>query len=222
MAPDEMSWLRDLVRTAAFALLVRPFLVLATGLRVTGRENLPLRGPAVIAANHNSHLDVLALIGLFPAGLLSRIRPVAAADHFQKPGLIGWLARTFLAIVAIDRSGQGAEAVLGPVRDALRRGAIVILFPEGTRGEPEVMTRFRRGASVLAAEFPDVPFVPVYLHGLGKSLPKGDWRFVPFAAEAHIGAARTAAADPDRPMSEMLQADIAVMAAAAASLGFAD
>ena len=175
------------------------------------RERLPASGPAVIAANHNSHLDVVALMSLFPLAMLHRIRPVAAADHFLRPGPVGWLARNILGIIAIDRSGKGAEAVLGPVRDALRRGDIVIIFPEGTRGAPEVMSKFRRGATVLAAEFPGVPFVPVYLHGLGKILPRGDWRFVPFAAEARVGLPRICRGEPGRPMSELLQADIEAM-----------
>ena len=141
------------------------------------------------------------------------MRPVAAADHFLRPGFAGWIARTFLNIIAIDRSGQGAEAAIAPVSAALARGEIVIIFPEGTRGAPEVLGRFRRGVSVLAEAWPDVPFVPVYLHGLGKSLPRGEWRFVPFASEAHVGEMRTAATSGGRSMAEALQADVEAMAA---------
>ncbi|MEQ8697155.1 MAG: lysophospholipid acyltransferase family protein [Bauldia litoralis] len=196
-----------------FAIVARPVLALATGLRVLGREHLPTAGPAVIAANHNSHLDVIALLSLFPLRQLHRVRPVAAADHFQKPGLVGWMARTLLNIIPIDRSGQGAEAAIAPVCDALDRGEIVVIFPEGTRGAPEVMVRFRRGSSVLAERYPDVPFVPVYLHGLGKSLPRGEWRFVPFASEAHIGKPLRVADGDTMPMAERLQADVEAMAA---------
>ena len=201
------------VRKAVFAALVKPFLALAMGLRVVGRDRLPDAGPAVIAANHNSHLDILVLMSLFPVRLLPRIRPVAAADHFMKPGALGWIARHLLAIIPIDRSGQGAEVALAPVRAALERGDIVIIFPEGTRGEPEVLAKFKRGASVLAAEYPDVPFVPIYLSGLGKSLPRGDWRFVPFVSEALIGAARTGAANAGEAMSDVLRRDIEALGA---------
>jgi len=214
--------LRRLAAILFFTLVARPMLLIATGLHVTGRGRLPMAGPAVIAANHNSHLDVIALMSLFPLRLLHRVRPVAAADHFLKPGFVGWMGRTLLNLIPIDRSGKGAEAVVAPVRTALDRGDIVIIFPEGTRGEPEVLTRFRRGASVLAGEYPDVPFVPVYLHGLGKSLPRGEWRFVPFASEAHIGAARTDRAGARTPMAEALQADIEAMAASRSLTGFAE
>ena len=109
-----MATLRRLAAILFFALIVRPGLLLLTGLRAIGRERLPSGGPAVIAANHNSHLDVVALMSLFPLRLLHRIRPVAAADHFLKPGPIGWLARNILNIIPIDRSGKGAESVLAP------------------------------------------------------------------------------------------------------------
>ncbi len=209
-----MGNLRRLAVILFFAVVARPVLLLATGLRVLGREHLPSAGPAVVAANHNSHLDVIALLSLFPLAQLHRVRPVAAADHFLKPGFVGWMARTLLNIIPIDRSGKGAAAGLVPIRAALDRGDIVIIFPEGTRGAPEVMSRFRRGASALAQGYPEIPFVPVYLHGLGKSLPRGEWRFVPFASEAHIGAPRRDADGDGRPMAERLQADVEAMAAA--------
>ncbi|WP_421725841.1 lysophospholipid acyltransferase family protein [Bauldia sp.] len=217
-----MSRLRRVAAILFFALVVRPVLMIATGLRVIGRERLPLSGPAVVAANHNSHLDVVALMSLFPLRLLHRVRPVAAADHFLKPGFVGWMARTLLNIIPIDRSGCGADAAIAPVCQALHANAIVIMFPEGTRGEPEVMARFRRGTSLLAKAFRDTPFVPVYLHGLGKSLPRGEWRFVPFAAEVHIGRSRSDATGTGRPMAEQLQDDVVAIAARLPRAGFVD
>jgi 1-acyl-sn-glycerol-3-phosphate acyltransferase len=216
-----MDALRRIAAILFFALIVRPGLLLLTGFRAIGRERLPTGGPAVVAANHNSHLDVVALMSLFPLRLLHSIRPVAAADHFLKPGPVGWLARNILNIIPIDRSGKGAEAVLGPVREALGRGDIVIIFPEGTRGEPEVMQKFRRGATVLAEASPGMPFVPVHLHGLGKSLPRGDWRFVPFSAEARVGTSRRGVDAPGQPMAALLEADIAALARQSPLAGFA-
>ncbi len=206
-----MALLRHVAAILFFVLVVSPGLLILTGLRAIGRERLPTTGPAVIAANHNSHLDVVALMSLFPLRLLHRVRPVAAADHFLKRGPIGWLARNILNIIPIDRSGRGAEVVLDPVRDALGRGEIVIIFPEGTRGVPEVMQKFRRGATVLADAFQGVPFLPIHLSGLGKSLPRGDWRFVPFSAEARIGPPRRGADAPGEPMAERLEADISTL-----------
>ncbi len=96
----------------------------------------------------------------------------------------------------------------------------MIIFPEGTRGAPEVMQKFRRGVSVLAEACPDLPFVPVRLHGLGKALPRGDWRFVPFSAEACVGLPRRGAELREMPMAERLEADIAAMGRGSPLAGF--
>jgi 1-acyl-sn-glycerol-3-phosphate acyltransferase len=197
-----------LLQAAAFALLVRPGLRLVLGLRVENRAALPLRGPAVIVANHNSHLDTLVLMSLFPLSRLHRVRPAAAADHFLRDGLLSWIARRVLRIIPIERTGKGAEEALAPVRAALARAEIVIFYPEGTRGEPEILAKFRRGISVLATAAPAVPILPVYLHSLGKCLPKGEALLVPFFCDVIVGTPEDLAGVPAAEIPERLQARI--------------
>ena len=148
-------------------LLWRVVLTVTGGLRVTG--SLP-DGPLVLVANHGSHADTAALLAALPA---SR-RPVAAAAADYWFG-IGWrrvLVQSLVAALPVQRGQAGAYAALrdaaGPV---LRRGEIVIVFPEGTRSEDGHIGDFRPGALRLAADL-GVPVVPVALRGSREILPK--------------------------------------------------
>jgi 1-acyl-sn-glycerol-3-phosphate acyltransferase len=183
-----MAWLRVLF----FLVIVRPAVLFLLGLYVRRRELLPARGPAIVVANHNSHLDTLVLLSLFPLAVLPKVRPVAAADYFlDGDGTLGWIARNLVGIIPIRRGGSALEYMredpLQPAAEALAAGAILIIYPEGTRGEPERLAKFKNGVAFLVERFPDVPVTPVYLHGLGKAWPKGERWPVPLLCEVFVG-----------------------------------
>ena len=176
------------LRWLFFLLIVKPFLLLAVGINVRHRNRLPAIGPALIVANHNSHLDALVLMALLPLRLLPRVRPVASAEYFLSHRGRAWFAMHVIGIIPVATSGvrRSHAAILGPVREALAAGDIVIFFPEGTRGEPERLGKLRSGIVWLAQQLPNIPICPVHLHGLGKVLPKGDWLPVPFFCDAWV------------------------------------
>jgi 1-acyl-sn-glycerol-3-phosphate acyltransferase len=70
----------------------------------------------------------------------------------------------------------------------LRDGDSLIIFPEGTRGATALPARFRSGLFRLAAEFPNVELIPVYLDNLHRSLPKGALLPVPMVCTVRFGA----------------------------------
>jgi 1-acyl-sn-glycerol-3-phosphate acyltransferase len=178
----------NIARLAFLLLLARPLARFFTGADVIGREHLPASGPAIIAANHTSHVDTLLLLTIFPAKLMSRLRPVAAADYFLRGPMISWFSRTLIGIVPIDRTTAGREDVLAPARQALANGDIVIIFPEGTRGEGfDRLGQLRVGVARLAAEFASAPVTPVWLEGAGRVLPKGALAPVPMNCTVVIG-----------------------------------
>ena len=170
-------------------LLVRPVVWGLLGLKVRNREGLPRSGPAIIVANHNSHLDGPVLMSLFRIGLLEKIRPVAAGDYFERCRSLAGFAHAMFGIIPIRRGRQPRHGgdPLGACSEALRRGDILIICPEGTRGVPERLGVFKTGIAHLAKRHPDVPVVPVFLCGLGKTLPKGARVPVPFLCDARVG-----------------------------------
>ncbi|MBI3862575.1 MAG: 1-acyl-sn-glycerol-3-phosphate acyltransferase [Planctomycetia bacterium] len=177
-----------MLRTFFFAVVVRPLCHVVLGFNVRRREALPQSGPAIVVANHNSHLDALALMALFPLRNLSQLRPVAAQDYFFRNRFLKWFALNIIGIIPIERTRQTTRRdALEPIEAALDRGDIVILFPEGSRGEPERMTRFKTGIVHLAMRFPAVPIIPVFTHGLGKALPRGEALLVPFFCDVFVG-----------------------------------
>ena len=180
--------MRSLLQMGFFLAVVRPFLGLFIGLRVAGREHLPAREPFLLVANHSSHLDTVALLNLFPVRRLRRIRPVAAADYFERNAAVSWLSHTFMNILPIARKGFSREE--NPVRrmgEALAAGQSLLLFPEGTRSVTGRVGEFHVGVAALLEEFPDLAVHPVFLRNLGRSLPKGEFLPVPFFGEVRLG-----------------------------------
>jgi 1-acyl-sn-glycerol-3-phosphate acyltransferase len=177
--------------------IVRPLLSLILGLNVRHRERLPTQGPAILAANHNSHLDSLVLMSLLPLRVLPKVRPVAA-DYFLQGRLRSWVSQHLIGIVPLQRSanGQTLDERLAGVYEALDSEAILIVFPEGSRGEPERLSRFRSGIAHVAQRYPQVTVIPVFLHGFGKALPKGEAVLVPFFCDVVVGEPMPRGLDP--------------------------
>jgi 1-acyl-sn-glycerol-3-phosphate acyltransferase len=171
-----------------FLLLVKPLVFLLLGVNLRRPELLPQTGPAIIVANHNSHLDTMVLMALYPLKMIRRLRPVAAMDYFMRNPLLAWFATRIIGIIPLQRTVRaGSGDPLAESVAALERGEILILFPEGSRGEPEKMGAFRAGIAHLAKRAPEVPVVPVFLHGLGMALPKGEALLVPFFCDVFVG-----------------------------------
>ncbi len=178
----------SLIRQCLLYCLLRPFAKLIIGMDIYGRHNVPKTGPAIIAANHNSHIDTVMLLCLFPYRALSKVRPVAAADHFMRTPLSSWFAQNIIGILPVERGLQSRKNdPLAGCKTALENNEILLIFPEGTRGEAETMGPFKTGVARLAETYPDTPIIPVYLQGAGRVLPRGAKLIVPFNCSIIVG-----------------------------------
>ncbi len=177
-----------LLKILFFVVLIRPLVLIFLGLNIRGRRNLPMHGPAIIAANHNSHLDTMVLMSLYPLSMLHRVRPVAAADYFLKNRFLRWFSLKCVGIIPLERGARKrADELFAGCHEALNAGDILIIFPEGSRGSPEHRGKIKKGLFHIVNERTDTSVVPVMMQGLGRSLPRGEALLVPFNCDVIIG-----------------------------------
>lgn len=180
--------MNKLIRFVYYGIFIRFVINIILGLNCRGKDKLPVTGPAIIVSNHNSHLDTMVLMILMSKRGIPIPKPVAAADYFLSNPLMKWFALNVIGICPISRKKE-EEDPLVPVYSALDNDEILIFFPEGSRGQPEKMGELKGGIAKLAERYPDVPIVPVFMHGLGQALPKGEALLVPFFCDVFVGDA---------------------------------
>lgn len=190
------------LRTLFSMCIVWPVIWLWLGLRVKHREKLPKNGPAIMIANHNSHMDVFALLSLFPLSHQGDVHPVAAEDYFLRNKWIAWFALNILNIIPISRRGGEANP-LKLCEQALREGKTLILFPEGTRGEPGKLAPLKSGLWYLSQSVPEVPVIPIWLQGTEKVMAKGNRIPLPLFIDVTVGDALGANPDKSAFMGEL-------------------
>ena len=119
--------------------------------------------PAVIVANHHSHLDLLCMLQLTPRLV------ILTNDWVWRNPVYGAIIRYAEFYPVHD----GYETLAPKLRSLVERGYSIVVFPEGTRSETGAIGRFHKGAFLLAQEL-GVDLLPVYLHGGSDVMPKKD------------------------------------------------
>jgi len=116
-----------------FLVTFRPLLNILFSWKAEGRENVPLTGPLILVANHVHVLDPILLAFSLPRWITF----VAKEELFRSPFLRFWLR--WAGSVSIRREGRVREKqkILKSARDALERGLILGMFPEGGRSPME-------------------------------------------------------------------------------------
>ena len=162
---------------------------------IEGLEHIPASGPVILASNHTSYLDPLALAYL---GLQQkrRTRFLAKDELFAKAGLGGILRGAHQ--IPVHRGSAAAAGSLVAAEDALRAGECVAVFPEGTISLDLDPMAGKTGTARLAAAT-GAPVVPVGMWGLHRIMFKGRkprWR-AGIAEVVHVGPPLTVGATED-------------------------
>jgi 1-acyl-sn-glycerol-3-phosphate acyltransferase len=157
--------------------LLGPWLKLIFRPWVEGLENIPAHGAAILASNHLSFSDSVFL----PVVVPRRVTFLAKQEYFTGRGLKGWFTRSFMSSIGqvpIDRSsGTAARAALETGKRILAQGALLGIYPEGTRSPDGRLYRGKTGVARMALEA-RVPVIPVAMidtdkiQPIGKRLPR--------------------------------------------------
>jgi len=134
-------------------------------IKYEGRDNIDPSKTYILVANHTSYWDIFVLYGLYKP-----FKFVSKESIFNIP-FIG-LNMYMNQYVKIERGDmKSIKAMMATCKEWLRRGASILLFPEGTRSEDGEIHNFRDGAFRLAIDM-NVPVIPVVIAGTYKIFPK--------------------------------------------------
>ncbi|MEA2517828.1 MAG: hypothetical protein QOG16_1666 [Actinomycetota bacterium] len=151
--------------------ILKPFLHTWFRWNIEGVENIPLTGPALLAFNHISYLDPLATA--YAVDKAKRIPRFLAKSELFQDKRIAWVLRGAKQI-EVKRGTATAPMALDKAFAALKRGELVVVFPEGTISEDPDLAPLppKTGAARLALGS-DAPLIPCAVWGTQNIWPKG-------------------------------------------------
>lgn len=146
---------------------LRPLYRVLFRVRVVGAANVPVRGGAILAPNHLSFFDTVALMFSLRRGT----HFIGKAEYMDS-----WKTKYLfpaMGMIPIERqAGRQAMAALDTAANALRRGELLVIYPEGTRSRDGYLHRGHTGVAELALAT-GAPIVPIGLVGTDRIQPIG-------------------------------------------------
>ncbi len=202
-ADDFPVWNRGaLARTArriALPGILLPLTRIFAHIRTEGLENLnDLEPPVIFAANHQSYMDVPAILSALPARWRYRVAPAMRKEFFDAHfhgrsftnSLNYYLSALFFNAFPIPQREPGALATLRYMGDLANEKSCVLIFPEGIMTRAGEIKPFQPGVGMIAVKL-GIPVVPVRIDGLDRVL-HSSWKM------ARMGRVRIAFGAPMR------------------------
>jgi len=146
-------------------IIIRIIFRLNGGLEIKGKENIPGKGGLIVASNHVSYLDP-PLIG---AAVQRRATFMARKGLFKIP-VLGCFIKHFA--IPVKRGGHGGVSSIKEALKRLKRGGLLVIFPEGMRSTHGEFLEAKRGIGMLVS-ISNAPVVPAFIAGSYNALPVG-------------------------------------------------
>ena len=200
-----------LVRAALTEGVARPAVAALTRPRVEGRDRIAaLRGPAIFAANHASHIDTPLLLSVVPERWRHRMVVASAADYFFDTRVKSATFAFLLNAVPVERQRVDRKSARHLLA-LLEEGWSLLIYPEGGRS-PDGWGQPHRAGAAWLAERTGRPLVPVHLEGTRRILPRHASRPRPGRVTVRFGRPIRPADAGARELAGRLEAAIAVLA----------
>jgi 1-acyl-sn-glycerol-3-phosphate acyltransferase len=150
--------------------ILKPWLAAWFRWHIEGSENIPKKGPAILAFNHIAYLDPFA-----SAYIVDRVgrrpRYLAKSELFQDKR-IAWILKGAKQI-EVRRGTREAPMALDHAFESLERGEIIVVFPEGTiTTDPDLTPLPAKSGTARLALGSDAPLIPCGLWGTQNIWPK--------------------------------------------------
>jgi long-chain acyl-CoA synthetase len=210
-AADFPTWNRSALARAARRVFLPGFLLPLTRIfahvHTHGLENLEgLEPPVIFAANHQSYMDVPAIMSALPARWRYRVAPAMRKEFFEQHfhgrsftnSLNYYLSSLFFNAFPIPQREPGALATLRYIGELANDRWCLLIFPEGVMTNAGEIAPFQPGVGMIAARL-GIPVVPIRIRGLDRVLHKS-WKMArPGRVEITFGPALRPTVNEDYP-----------------------
>ncbi len=184
--------------------IMKNFLRLVVGMRFSDNSALKSVDQFVFISNHNSHLDSPSMYCSIPPSIIHNVNSAAAHDFYGKNAFMRAIAWCFNSRFIYRTKVEGAPKSMDVLEGIIQEGHSLMAFPEGSRGEPGVMCDFKPGVGVLLKRNPHVPFIPAYLHGVEKAMPRGSNFFIPYKYNCSLNIGKPIYISEDMEVDDIL------------------